>query len=198
MLQNLNLLNEFKHGFTHCGKCLLCNFARTCTSINISYNIKYKIIGNFNCYTDYVVYLIVCNKCDAKYVGQTYRPLYVRIKEHLTNINNNSLKSHLVHHFNDKCNIGNLEFLALQRIKNKDRRLLKERQWIKKFNSLHPFGLNQSNGSNSKQIYLVLPYNAISQRIHSFIQAKCENIGIDVKKSFSRHQNIGELLKPIM
>ena len=45
----------------------------------------YDIESHITCATSGVVYLLTCNKCSAKYIGQTTRPLRERFKEHLKN-----------------------------------------------------------------------------------------------------------------
>ncbi|XGW34920.1 hypothetical protein V3C99_018739, partial [Haemonchus contortus] len=40
-----------------------------------------------DCMTSGVVYLITCNLCEDEYIGETGRPLCVRVKEHLEGLN---------------------------------------------------------------------------------------------------------------
>ena len=43
----------------------------------------------FSCNTNGVVYMLTCSYCNKQYVGETGRKLKERIKEHITNRNNN-------------------------------------------------------------------------------------------------------------
>ena len=44
---------------------------------------KFIIQGNFNCFTEGVIYVTACDKCKKQYIGQTGRTLYERVREHM-------------------------------------------------------------------------------------------------------------------
>jgi len=53
-----------------------------------------------NCNTENVIYLIICNKCYKKYVGETKRKLKDRLNNHQSDIKLNKNTS-ISLHFND-------------------------------------------------------------------------------------------------
>ena len=90
------------------------------------------------------IYLIWCNKCQLKYVGETGNPITTRMTQHRYNIKNNR-QTHrpLVKHF---LIHGMESFLCtgLQHNPNwtTSHRKKEERAWIRKLNTLKPQGLN--------------------------------------------------------
>ena len=68
----------------------------TCPYIKQTKNIKtdkftWKINKSVNCEDKNIVYMIECNKCMLKYIGETERTLKDRIGEHKTYITQNQL-----------------------------------------------------------------------------------------------------------
>jgi hypothetical protein len=121
--QNINLINclqlnissllvhnfklDKKHYFKtkRCNKCHICKFINQDSFLNIN-NFLLPIQAYSRCYTNNVVYIIICKKCNLYYVGQTSRSFQVRIKEHIHSIKNfipfQTMNSGVAIHFNIK------------------------------------------------------------------------------------------------
>lgn len=90
------------------------------------------------------IYVIICAKCDVKYVGETKNTLSTRMVQHRYNIRNRKemetpLVKHFLIHGLDALRIG-----GLQRDINwtDGERKKKERYWIYRLGTKVPFGLN--------------------------------------------------------
>lgn len=98
----------------------------------------------FHTRTKNCVYLIFCSKCDKKYVGETKNDLSTRMYQHRYNIVNQKemdtlLVTHFVIHGLAELKMAGLEsneFWSDQERKGR------ERFWIFKLGTRHPFGLN--------------------------------------------------------
>ena len=99
-IHNFKLENIYNFNNKKCynKKCYL-NNCLTCNYINQSYKLdvisKYKIekiiipcLGDANCMSAGVVYIIFCNKCNVYYIGETGRTVSARLSEHIKNIKN--------------------------------------------------------------------------------------------------------------
>ena len=67
------------------------------------------------CHSSRVVYLLQCKQCHKQYVGQTSRPLHVRMNQHVANIKRTSYTS-LWWHFNKDHPVTNLKVIPLQQV----------------------------------------------------------------------------------
>lgn len=99
---------------------------------------------------DHVVYGVEC-PCGKLYIGQTTRPLSVRIREHIYNIKKRITTHNLSAHFLKEhgADPGGLKFWGIEkswthwRGSNKLRELSKRQSfWIYKLETLEPKGLN--------------------------------------------------------
>lgn len=98
----------------------------------------------FNSRSKNCVYVIFCNKCGLKYVGETKNTLSTRMTQHRYNIKNNKeVETPLVKHFL----FHGLEYLRIAGLQ-KDinwtdwERKKKERFWIFRLGTREPYGLN--------------------------------------------------------
>ena len=64
------------------------------------------ILSQANCNSEYVIYILLCVKCNVYYIGQTGRKFITRFTEHLRNIKNFKafikINSEIATHFNIK------------------------------------------------------------------------------------------------
>ena len=90
-----------------------------------------------DCMSKGTVYLISCKACDGNYIGETGRPLCVRIKEHLAGKRRSALNTPLGSHRVQAHN-GNdfeVEVTILAQEQNTSARKIVEAFWI---NSMNP------------------------------------------------------------
>ena len=133
----------------------------TCKRLNHSSNfVKSKVTGRcfpiltngnaMTCQSSRVVYLIQCRQCTKQYVGQTTKPLHIRLNQHLHNIRGpKPSKNKLWWHFNKDHKIEDLQIIPLQQVDGllplpiAESELQKlETLWIKKLASMQPKGMN--------------------------------------------------------
>uniref|UniRef100_A0A8C5MIH2 Reverse transcriptase domain-containing protein n=1 Tax=Leptobrachium leishanense TaxID=445787 RepID=A0A8C5MIH2_9ANUR len=141
--------------FYGCGQCIACrktsNKKRTIREFASSRTDSiYKIQQLITRHSKNVIYLFKC-PCGKNYVGQTSRPLYIRINEHLCNIARGYEKHSVPLHFRDthNCSLKNIQFFALEVVKRNWRGedltrklIMTEMRWIYTLDTLIPGGLN--------------------------------------------------------
>ena len=84
---NINLSN---YKYMKCSKldCEICSFSSKSNLIKINDKYSLPIKCNSSCNTFNFTYIIYCRKCKSFYIGQSYRTVLIRLKEHLYKINN--------------------------------------------------------------------------------------------------------------
>ena len=100
-----------------------------------------------SCDTSWCIYLIRCKHpgCQMQYVGQTINSVAKRISSHKSSIRHDTGCKILSAHFNE---VHSIEDMSITPIEQLDKTLsLKEREaieegWMKKLNTLYPYGLN--------------------------------------------------------
>ena len=126
-----------------CGKCTVCPFLEASKTFKSTHTgTKYNITGMFSCNTNGVVYMLTCSYCNKQYVGETGRKLKERIKEHITNRNNNE-KTIGTHYNLPGHQKAYFKVQILERVipNTKFYRLERESFWMKKLNTMTPLGL---------------------------------------------------------
>ena len=103
----------------------------------------FVIKGNFNCFTEGVIYVTTCDICKKQYIGQTGRSLHTRIREHMYDLkkgkNVSGIHYSLRGHTHEDMKVQIIEKVT----PNTDHyRLEREEYWIRKFITKKPFGLN--------------------------------------------------------
>ena len=133
-------------GMKKCNKqCLACPFIMEGKDIK-SGKLTWKINKPVNCQTSNIIYMIECNKCNEKYIGETERQLKFRISEHKGYINNNIWSKATGAHFNlPGHSINNMSVTIIEKVKKADESYRKEREkfYIRKFNTFYR-GLNRT------------------------------------------------------
>ena len=94
--------------------------------------------------TPNLVYAITCTLCHLIYIGETKHTLRIRLRQHLRNIRNNKLHTHLVIHFQTH-NTSHLQTCGLEGNPgwSTAQRKRAERLWILKLNTIFPTGFNE-------------------------------------------------------
>ena len=100
------------------------------------------------CQSNRVVYLIQCNQCQKQYVGQTTKPLHIRMNQHIYNITRTSYTS-LWWHFNKDHSPEDLRVIPLQQVDGNMPLPLAEEKlqqletlWISRLATMQPLGMN--------------------------------------------------------
>lgn len=167
-------------GFKKCESinCKLCNHSHHEKYITSSITHKLFVpTDNLNrglsCDTEYVIYLLTCNKCGKQYVGQTKRKAKTRFYEHLNNISNKKLGYLYSHFLSADHSQDNVKFQILEILPvNADAKLLieKERFWIETLVTAFPFGLNDN--INKYGIISSGECNPFNSNNHPYFQVK--------------------------
>ena len=95
-----------------------------------------------------MIYLIECNKCKIKYIGETERTLRERVGEHKTYIRQKHLNQLTGEHFNQPGHsIDNFSVTIIEKVKQSAKLYRKEREkyLINKFDTFYN-GLNKNIG----------------------------------------------------
>ena len=133
-------------GMAKCGKaCPSCPFISTGSEIKMNQGNTWKITKKFTCETFNCVYLISCNKCGKRYIGETGRLMKHRLAEHIGYINNQVSSVSTGEHFNlPGHSLANIKITILEQVKKNDILYRKEREkyLINKFNTYYQ-GLNR-------------------------------------------------------
>ena len=80
-----------------------------------TYNDTPSTLSANSCSLKHVIYLIECSRCHIQYIGSSKRSARTRIREHLIDIQQGTLKTHLVNHFTKAtCSKEDLRFRVLQ------------------------------------------------------------------------------------
>ena len=113
-----------------CGKwCTACPYVREGKNIKINQNKTWKINRNVNCETSNIVYLIECQKCNERYIGETSRSLKSRLADHRGYINRELIDTATGAHFHTPGhNLSHLNITILEQQKNKNENYRKERE----------------------------------------------------------------------
>lgn len=129
-----------------CELCLNIMVADSVTST--ANNFTWKINDTFNCNSENVIYLIQCKKCLIQYIGETGTSVRKRMNLHKTHIRT-LVPGPVSRHLNSANHkgISDFSFIILQgNFRTTRDRKQKESQFIHKFNTLEPKGLNKSKG----------------------------------------------------
>ena len=124
-------------------KCMGCKHVKEGTHFQDSQGHKFRTIGHITCNSNHLTYLLTCNVCNLKYVGQTSNEFKVRIYQHIRDIRakaNTTIATHfrLARHSEydvTACAISTAPLLLSER-------LLSERAWIHILKTTQPSGLN--------------------------------------------------------
>ena len=120
--------------------------------IEISSKLKKETKTNIFCKSSNVVYCIECKCCGKRYVGETYRDIKFRIKEHIGDMDHKRYdKSEVAYHFNrpdhnkhHDMKVYILDFIYEHPESKRGTKLRKsiEFSWIQRLKTLVPMGMN--------------------------------------------------------
>ena len=100
----------------------------------------FPLTQNLNCKTQNVIYAIQCCKCKKLYIGQTSKPLHLRITNHRT-----AARTHtnwpIYRHFSTNNHQFERDHRVIIEATNKNL-LEREKTWIRRLNTTLPNGLN--------------------------------------------------------
>jgi hypothetical protein len=178
-------------GFYPCSTCKYCKYGFFTDSVCEGPNL-FPILHRLSCSDCNVIYLIECQRCHSRYVGETGRKLRTRIAEHVLHILHGDRTS-VADHFTSSCSLQDFAFTVLERAPNSTRRKKKEERWMRRLNSLKPHGLN-TLGLNRKTLHLVVPFSACGGRVVRV----CQRLAGDVTTvgAFTSARNLRTLLTP--
>ena len=135
-------------GMRKCGRqCHACPYIKEEKELKCG-ETNWKLSKSLNCKDKNVIYMIECNKCYSKYIGETERELKDRLSDHKTYIRSEKSNQPVGEHFNlPGHSIDNLTVIILEKVKVNDELYRKEREkyLIRKFDTFHN-GMNKNQG----------------------------------------------------
>ena len=123
-------------------RCVTCPYTFETDEIQGPDN-SFAIQGGFTCITENLVYAVVCNLCHKIYIGETYRCLGDRFREHLGSVRND-LDCPVGNHFRlPGHDMKNMKVTVVIKVESgqENRRLLEQRI-VYHLGTLRPRGLN--------------------------------------------------------
>ena len=226
----LSIPGSSKWGYSHCephrktNRCIACKSTEPLENIQSgSTECIYPVQGNFNCYSNNVIYVVTCKLCDMQYVGETERPVRNRFLEHrratINHDETNAVAKHfMTHHQNTTItrsyvpiSISPIEQINNQgtREENKLKRLDREYFWIDTLGTEIPYGMNEDRIITKKLsrpasiIPFIVPYSQaglesarIARRHFETIKSNFE-IYFDeheIVTAFTKHKNLRDIL----
>ena len=135
-----------------CGRkrCQCCKMITTAGTVKSSSGATVRLRQNTDCTTENVVYLISCSSCNKQYVGETKGPLNKRMNGHRDDWRHCRFeRSPTAEHFHsaDHDFLSNASVCCLEHNKewSDSTRKLRESYWIRRLNTLCPFGINKGD-----------------------------------------------------
>ena len=135
-----------------CGRkrCQCCKMITSAGTVKSSSGATVRLRQNTDCTTENVVYLISCSSCNKQYVGETKGPLNKRMNGHRDDWRHLRFeRSPTAEHFlsADHDFLSNASVCCLEHNKewSGSTRKLRESYWIKRLNTLCPFGINKGD-----------------------------------------------------
>lgn len=125
-------------GSYRCGRCNFCAFILEGRSVVLLDNKIWTPKYRTNCQSVVSVYLMKCS-CGAFYIGKTKRPLYCRIRDHVSLISKHRMETPISHHVGlyHNFNLKTIGFFSLEHLPQQgrggdlDKKLLQlETRWI--------------------------------------------------------------------
>ena len=149
-------VTQSSRGTIPCGKirCKTCNHIQPGSKVHKELE-TYDIRGSFTCQSRNIIYLLTCNICNKKYVGETEQTLNGRCRDHETEqtlngrcrdhesnmrANNDNIVSKHYKEYNHTSE--DYTVTAIDRETDYNKRLRLEEAWIILLDSMHPKGLN--------------------------------------------------------
>ena len=151
--------------------CQTCKFVHETNYIKRGTEIVH-IFQNLSCNSRNLIYLIHCDSCGARYVGETGRTLRERFNGHRADVRLEKQTNVAVHfdgclcNFEKHCKLYPLEEVSdtLSQEENKKLRLERENFWIRKLKTYPPYGLNTGANANSESIMpLTIKYSSTAK-----------------------------------
>ena len=141
-----------------CGRkrCQCCKMITSAGTVKSSSGATVGLRQKTDCTTENVVYLISCSSCNKQYVGETKGPLNKRMNGHRDDWRHRRFeRSPTAEHFHsaDHDFLSHASVCCLEHNKewSDSTRKLRESYWIRRLNTLCPFGINKGDW-----LYLVI------------------------------------------
>lgn len=165
------------HRASPCGHsplCHTCEAVRSCNTIqSTSTKQNLEIMGNLNCNSSNIIYLIECNFCKKQYIGESKRSLRSRFNNHRQDIQNYQKRPTTISsHFNQGgCELENCKIIpifqcptmATEALTNQTRREI-EQYFIRTLKTYLPYGLNiaTTRFKDAPTSHLSIPYSGLA------------------------------------
>ena len=130
-------------------RCQTCKLMRPTQTFKSVSGATSAVNGRHSCKTANAVYLMTCNICNKQYVGETKLPINKRMNLHRSDWKTRKFnRSPVAEHFNEVGHsFDNVELCCIEANKrwSDTQRKARETYWIRRLNTLQPFGINKSD-----------------------------------------------------
>ena len=195
-----------------CGKrrCHCCLYLKSASDFDSRYSeSEFTITGKLDCNSSNIVYLIECKKCEEQYVGETSKPLKVRLSNHVSDINRYKGTS-IAEHFNqfDHNGVEDLQITPILQIPDSDskiRDMLTRRKhesfFIKKLKTMSPLGINdklEENGTLAFPVFYSTTASVAAKHVRETYdllqEAYPKHFKNKLVTAFKRNKNLTDML----
>ncbi|XP_078535778.1 uncharacterized protein LOC144822305 [Lissotriton helveticus] len=157
-LRSLIVRAELKQAVTNAGvhccdskRCITCEYLLQTSSVT-SYVTRrtYAIRQHLTCRSTCIIYVIQCQRqsCKKQYVGQTVNDLRTRFRNHKSAIINKKIDQPVANHFNlVDHSLSDLKIFSVEHVSKEEPLDSRENFWMYRLKSLHPDGLNITDGT---------------------------------------------------
>ena len=188
-LKVLRLTQQLSHwetGTFPCNEpCIACDFLLQRSSVHDSASQNaYPIFSRITCSTTKLIYVASCSNGHL-YVGQTDMPFRDRIAQHLSAMHRSPVSA-FHEHFHSCDSPANVRFLGIERVLDLDKRLDREKIWIKRLHAT----LNTQQKRFNNKITLSLPFSHCSRSLCDVIRRKCMPLDETLRTAFRRSRNL--------
>jgi len=172
------------------GKCKACPFVNITQTITDSDGKVIDIKNKMTCQSASLIYMIQCDSCGMRYIGETNQSLHQRLCEHRSAIKRNKTTP-VAQHFNngtcdglDSLSITPLELvprlhptndLGLVSIKDILNRMEREQFWIRKLKTRDPNGINKKTELRPP-IPFIVNYSDQSSKISNIVREMYQSV----------------------
>ena len=139
------------------------------------------------CSTTHVIYAARCSRGHT-YIGQTEKSFRERIQQHLRAISSNP-QSRFHRHFHECDTPSNLRFVAIERVLDPEKRLLREQLWTHRLHA----SLNTQHTKHNNKITLVLPFSQCASGLADVVRSKCQGLSLPVRVAYRKASNLNDL-----
>jgi len=130
-------------------RCKTCPMMKPTSRFSSTLGAISSVKGKQTCKSKHAIYLMTCTVCNKKYVGETTQPINMRMNLHRSDWKLRRFdRSPVAEHFNQEHHsFGDIKLCVIESNKGWSEKDLMRREtyWIRRLNTLQPFGINKGD-----------------------------------------------------